>query len=106
MKPYLMKPYLMKPFLFIKPLLAIPLFLFLFSCQKNTLETLETSPTPLPTSGSDTGIFYTAKTVCDYNELNLASSGWTKTFEDNFDSDLSKWTVWTGGTKLWQRRNL
>lgn len=40
-----------------------------------------------------------AETVCDYDldEEALASSGWTKSFEDNFTTDLSKWNVWTGG---------
>lgn len=91
------KVYLMKLFLLIKSALAIPLLLFLFSCQKNTPKPDDTPPTPVPTSSSDTGIYYTAKTVCNY-ESDLISAGWTKTFEDNFDSDLSKWTVWTGGS--------
>ncbi len=28
----------------------------------------------------------------------LISKGWTKTFEDNFDTDLSQWDLWTGGS--------
>jgi beta-glucanase (GH16 family) len=86
----------MKTSLLVKPVLAIYLFLFLVSCQKNILQTPETSPTPIPTS--DTGTYYTAKTVCNYNDSTLISSGWTKTFEDNFDSGLSKWSVLTGGS--------
>jgi len=37
--------------------------------------------------------------VCDYifDESALTSNGWTKVFEDNFDTDLSKWNIWTGG---------
>ncbi len=37
--------------------------------------------------------------VCDYelNETELTSTGWVKAFEDNFDSGLSKWNIWTGG---------
>jgi beta-glucanase (GH16 family) len=27
----------------------------------------------------------------------LTTAGWLKVFEDNFDSDLSKWSIWTGG---------
>ena len=36
---------------------------------------------------------------CDflYDETLLTANGWTKTFEDNFDTDLSKWNIWTGG---------
>jgi beta-glucanase (GH16 family) len=47
-------------------------------------------PTPTPT---------TAPTVCDYtlDEAALTAAGWTKSFEDDFTSDLSKWNIWTGG---------
>ncbi|HYC86057.1 MAG TPA: glycoside hydrolase family 16 protein [Chryseosolibacter sp.] len=40
-----------------------------------------------------------APTICNYdlNEASLTSAGWTKIFEDNFTTDLSKWNVWTGG---------
>ncbi len=40
-----------------------------------------------------------AHVVCDYNldEAALAPAGWTKTFEDDFTTDLSKWNTWTGG---------
>jgi hypothetical protein len=43
----------------------------------------------------------TAATVCDYdfNETTLTSSGWTKSFDDEFDSDLSKWYAYTGGVQ-------
>ncbi|HWZ14656.1 MAG TPA: glycoside hydrolase family 16 protein [Mucilaginibacter sp.] len=43
----------------------------------------------------------TAATVCDYdfNETTLTSSGWTKTFDDEFDGDLSKWYAYTGGVQ-------
>lgn len=90
----------MKASLLKNSVFAIPLFFFLFGCQKNTSKTDQTSPPSTPTSGSDTGIYYTAKPICNYNydETTLISSGWTKTFEDNFDSDLSKWTIWTGGS--------
>lgn len=48
------------------------------------------APTPAPA---------TAPTICDYNldEGVLAAAGWTKSFEDNFTTDLSKWNIWTGG---------
>lgn len=40
-----------------------------------------------------------AHAICDYvfNDTTLTNHGWTKTFEDNFDTDLSKWNIWTGG---------
>ncbi|MDB5123606.1 MAG: glycoside hydrolase family 16 protein [Mucilaginibacter sp.] len=43
----------------------------------------------------------TAATVCDYdfNESTLTSTGWTKSFDDEFDSDLSKWYAYTGGVQ-------
>ncbi len=49
-----------------------------------------------------------------FNESALTSSGWTKTFEDDFNStalDLNKWKIWTGGAynnelQLYQSDNL
>ena len=40
-----------------------------------------------------------AHAICDYvlDETALTSSGWTKVFEDEFTTDLSKWNIWTGG---------
>jgi beta-glucanase (GH16 family) len=40
-----------------------------------------------------------APTICDYtlDETALTSAGWTKIFEDDFTTDLSKWNIWTGG---------
>ncbi|KAA5549316.1 glycoside hydrolase family 16 protein [Adhaeribacter rhizoryzae] len=40
-----------------------------------------------------------APTVCNFDVANttLTNSGWTLIFEDNFDTDLSKWNIWTGG---------
>lgn len=40
-----------------------------------------------------------AETVCDYDmdEAALINAGWTKTFEDDFSGDLSKWDVWSSG---------
>jgi len=43
----------------------------------------------------------TAQTTCDYDfdESSLTSAGWTKTYEENFDGDLSNWTKFTGGVQ-------
>lgn len=40
-----------------------------------------------------------ATAVCDFqqSETELIGEGWTKVFEDNFATDLSKWNIWTGG---------
>ena len=43
----------------------------------------------------------TATAICDYNfnDTTLINAGWTKAFEDNFDGDLSKWSVLVGGVE-------
>jgi beta-glucanase (GH16 family) len=48
---------------------------------------------------SDNNTSVNANAVCDYDldETTLTSAGWTKVFEDNFSTDLSKWNIWTGG---------
>lgn len=52
-------------------------------------------------------------TVCDYDqdETTLTSAGWTKTFDEQFNTDLSKWNIWYGGAynnelQLYQAANL
>jgi beta-glucanase (GH16 family) len=37
--------------------------------------------------------------ICDYifNEAGATAAGYIKVFEDNFDADLNKWNIWTGG---------
>ena len=37
--------------------------------------------------------------VCDYtfNEAAVTGAGYIKIFEDDFNTDLSKWNIWTGG---------
>jgi beta-glucanase (GH16 family) len=54
-----------------------------------------------------------APTVCDFDldDAKLTAAGWTKTFEDGFDTDLSKWNIWRGGAfnnelELYQASNL
>ena len=50
---------------------------------------------------------------CNYeiNESAIISSGWTKTFEENFSGDLTGWNIWYGGAfnnelQLYQASNL
>src|SRR5215467_10384095 len=54
-----------------------------------------------------------ANAICDYvlDEAALTAAGWTKIFEDDFTSDLSKWNIWTGGAfnnelQYYQQANL
>jgi beta-glucanase (GH16 family) len=56
-------------------------------------------PTPEPVPDETVIVPAIAPTVCDYqmDESALTGAGWVKTFEDNFDADLSKWNIWTGG---------
>ena len=37
--------------------------------------------------------------VCDYDraDASLTSAGWTRVFDEPFSSNLSQWTIWTGG---------
>jgi beta-glucanase (GH16 family) len=92
---------------------AYGLFLFIISCSCNKVNSnseeniqeiaaARPSPPPPPVHG-----------VCDYNldENALINAGWTKTFEDNFDADFSKWNIWYGGAfnnelELYQASNL
>lgn len=56
---------------------------------------------------------FSAKAECDYNldETALKAQGWTKTFEDDFTDNLTKWNVWNGGAfnnewQLYRAENL
>lgn len=79
-----------------------PFILLLFSifilpgCKRETAITNEDLTGPDVQAASTT---VSAHAICDYvlDEAALTSAGWTKTFEDNFDTDISKWNVWTGG---------
>ncbi len=63
----------------IKCILPIGLFLILLGCKSKS--------EPTPASSLD----------YDLNEQTLIQAGWTKTFEEAFDSDFSKWNIWEGG---------
>lgn len=84
------------------------------ACKKQTVQkqsdSVESSAAAHASAGSTT---VNAHGICDYvfDENALIASGWTKTFEDNFDADLSKWNVWTGGAynnelQYYQQNNL
>jgi beta-glucanase (GH16 family) len=77
---------------FILACFALVCFLGFSSCRKLT--------TIVPPSVKDT-ISKTVHVIPDYdfNDATLTNDGWTKTFEDNFDGDLSKWRTLTGGVQ-------
>lgn len=78
---------------------SVIIFAAVSACKKQINKTdLETK------SGSSAvvaarNIYVNATGVCDhaFNEAAVIAAGYTKQFEDNFDTDLSKWNVWTGG---------
>lgn len=86
----------MKTFTYFLPFLGSAMLLFsLGSCKKN-------SSAPAPDKNSSLRVNpITADITADYdfNDTTLTKHGWTKTFEDNFDGDLSRWTVLTGGVQ-------
>jgi beta-glucanase (GH16 family) len=67
----------------------------LFASCKKDLQNQNTNSS----TRRDNNTSVNATAICDYNldETTLTSTGWTKVFEDNFDADLSKWNIWTGG---------
>lgn len=86
------------------------LFFAMAACKKNNLQVLQQeematakpTPPPPPVHG-----------VCDYDidESTIIAAGWTKTFEDNFNTDLNNWNTWYGGAfnnelQMYQASNL
>lgn len=79
-------------------LLAGILLLPLGSCKKNT--SLPDNGGPGNTTSINPVLNpFIAHVGNDYifNDTTLTNNGWTKTFEDNFDGDLSQWDTWNGG---------
>ncbi|HEV7332588.1 MAG TPA: glycoside hydrolase family 16 protein [Flavisolibacter sp.] len=86
-----------------------------FACQK-PVQTRETALAPASNAAARTeaaATTVTANAICDYvfNEQELTSAGWIKTFEDDFTTDLSKWNIWYGGAfnnelQLYRESNL
>src|SRR5205809_51630 len=68
---------------------------FVSSCDEN----IEVPQSEASAQTEDANTNVNANGVCDYdlNETTLTSTGWTKIFEENFASDLTKWNIWTGG---------
>lgn len=81
----------------LRHLQIIVLFLSVCSgCKKNVA-----TPPPADVSGSAETLRLakpiTVTADCNYVFNEGALAGWTKVFEDDFTSDLSKWNIWTGG---------
>jgi beta-glucanase (GH16 family) len=103
-----MKNILTNPYLF-----CIAVFL-LAACTRTIESNKKTADiTPKagkPSTGSGT---VNANGVCDFDliESTLTTTGWTKTFEDNFDGSLTAWNIWQSGSynnelQHYQRSNL
>lgn len=75
-------------------ILLLATVLLFASCKKESQIQNEAS-----TNRTDNNTSVNATAICDYDldETTLTSTGWTKVFEDNFNTDLSKWTIWAGG---------
>src|SRR5438477_8748189 len=75
---------------------------FAFSCKKSFIsQTGQSQPQSASAKNSpeNNSTTVSAHAICDYvlDETALTSGGWTKVFEDDFTTDLSKWNIWTGG---------
>jgi len=85
----------------------------LTSCQKNVKtndDAVEEIATARPGGGGGGG---TVHGTCGYdiNETAITNSGWTRTFNEDFSSNLSQWNIWYGGAfnnelQLYQSSNL
>ena len=73
--------------------LALAGLFFTMGCQKSSNKF---SPTK-NTSHNVNPITAHAINNFDFSDTTLTNAGWTKSFEDNFNTDLSKWSVYKGG---------
>ena len=82
---------------FCNSLAACFICLLNFACNK-TSEVSFKQKAVIPAAALN-NITVTGTGICDYvfNESAVIAAGYTKVFEDNFDLDLTKWNVWTGG---------
>jgi beta-glucanase (GH16 family) len=81
-------------------ILTIGIF-FLTGCKKSIQETAPNPSNPIDKEFSTSSYITPTASfgTCNYdlNDSTLTNAGWTKKFEDNFSTDLSKWNIWTGG---------
>src|SRR5205814_3556239 len=87
-----------------KPTFAIALFSVLISLSfSNCKKQVDSSTSGVSQSSysriTPENVTVSAHAICDYvlDEAALTAAGWTKTFEDDFTGNLSKWNIWTGG---------
>lgn len=78
-------------------------FAILSGCKKSSLND-NPGKGNQDTTTINTGSFvnpHTAPAICDYdfNDADLTNNGWKKTFEDNFNGDLSNWSILKGGVQ-------
>lgn len=92
MKTFFMKTSTSLSFYFLGFFIAGACLMSLGSCKKSSASGANQKKTEFVNP-------ITTHVVCDYNfnDTTLTKSGWRKTFEDNFDSDLSNWNILTGG---------
>jgi len=76
-------------------LISITIIVVLSACEKNIDANF--NAVGQQTAASDASVSDPSLCGYDYNDSVLIKSGWTKTFEDNFSTDLSKWNIWNGG---------
>ncbi len=85
------------------PVVFFICIIILLSCKKQMNKTLQTgekqttakrSPAP-----GELNVNVNATGICNFtfNEAAVTAAGYTKIFEDDFSTDLSKWNIWTGG---------
>jgi beta-glucanase (GH16 family) len=81
---------------FFSPVLFVGIFLFA-TCTKAREQDVLSNVEETPTMERNTNAFATAS--CDYNpdESAILAAGYTKLFEEDFSTDLSRWNVWMGG---------
>lgn len=85
---------------------ALAIVVIAVGCAKAPLTTTTTTPTK-PTARK------ASVAVCDYDlsESNLTAIGYSKVFDESFNSNLNNWTTWVGGAyngelQLYQANNL
>lgn len=90
----------------------LPLLLLLLTLSVNCKKTKSHVSLPHTTDAS-ASTSVNAVGVCDYNfdESSAITAGYTKVFEDDFSTDLTKWNIWTGGAynnelQFYQQPNL
>lgn len=89
--------------------LATVLFSILFiACQRESVKTQSAQEVASARPPQPNPVVHG---VCGYDLNEAALPGWTKTFEDNFTTDLNKWNIWHGGAfnnelQLYQQANL